>query len=307
MTHPLPDDLVELIAERFRALSEPTRIKLLDQLRDGEASVLELSGLIGTTPQNVSKHLGVLQRSGIVARRKQGNFAYYWIIDEGVYSLCEAVCCSLQQQVESLRQLVERERVMLRLFRCSRRTRSRRGATHAAGDPNESAGSTLSGQSILVKRNVGSNKGSQVVLKSAMWCAPPRFGLTTAVLAPRAANGAPSWWLRALRSDSAPAQVPAPIRLRGPACAVRSLLELTRCSWFGPARPGGVGPRLASRQNVENCIVVSASTPTWRTSSWVTFSGHRPAGVRTAPSACAPIATPSLTRRAVRASRGPLS
>ena len=46
MTHPLPDDLVELIAERFRALSEPTRIKLLDQLRDGEASVLELSGLI---------------------------------------------------------------------------------------------------------------------------------------------------------------------------------------------------------------------------------------------------------------------
>ena len=105
-THPLPDDLVELIAERFRALSEPTRIKLLDQLREREASVLELSGLIGTTPQNVSKHLGVLQRSGIVARRKQGNFAYYWIIDEGVYSLCEAVCGSLQQQVESLRQLV---------------------------------------------------------------------------------------------------------------------------------------------------------------------------------------------------------
>jgi DNA-binding transcriptional ArsR family regulator len=106
VTHPLPDDLVELIAERFRALSEPTRIKLLDRMREGEATVLELSGLIGTTPQNVSKHLGVLQRSGIVARRKQGNFAYYRIIDEGVLSLCEAVCGSLQQQVESLRQLV---------------------------------------------------------------------------------------------------------------------------------------------------------------------------------------------------------
>ena len=106
VTHPLPDDLVELIAERFSALSEPTRIKLLDQLRDGEASVLELTEPIGTTPQNVSKHLGVLQRAGIVARRKHGNFAYYRIIDEGVYSLCEAVCGSLQQQVESLRQLV---------------------------------------------------------------------------------------------------------------------------------------------------------------------------------------------------------
>jgi DNA-binding transcriptional ArsR family regulator len=106
VTHPLPDDLIELIAERFRALSEPTRIKLLDRLREGEATVFELTELIGTTQQNVSKHLGVLQRSGIVARRKQGNFAYYRIVDEGVLSLCEAVCGSLQAQVESLRQLV---------------------------------------------------------------------------------------------------------------------------------------------------------------------------------------------------------
>ena len=106
VTHPLPDDLVELIAERFRALSEPTRIKLLDQMREGEATVFELTELIGTTQQNVSKHLGVLQRSGIVARRKQGNFAYYRIVDEGVLSLCEAVCGSLQAQVESLRKLV---------------------------------------------------------------------------------------------------------------------------------------------------------------------------------------------------------
>jgi DNA-binding transcriptional ArsR family regulator len=67
VTHPLPDDLVDLVAERFRALSEPTRIKLLDRLREREATVLELSELIGTTQQNVSKHLGVLQRSGIVA------------------------------------------------------------------------------------------------------------------------------------------------------------------------------------------------------------------------------------------------
>jgi DNA-binding transcriptional ArsR family regulator len=106
VSHPLSDDLVELIAERFRVLSEPTRIKLLDRLREGEATVLELTVLIGTTQQNVSKHLGVLQRSGIVARRKQGNFAYYSIVDEGVFELCEAVCGSLQQQAEALRLVV---------------------------------------------------------------------------------------------------------------------------------------------------------------------------------------------------------
>jgi DNA-binding transcriptional ArsR family regulator len=104
--HPLPDDLVELIADRFRALSEPTRIKLLDRLRDGEATVLELTALTGTTQQNVSKHLGVLQQAGIVARRKEGNYAYYRIVDEGVYSLCETVCGSLREQVEAVRQLV---------------------------------------------------------------------------------------------------------------------------------------------------------------------------------------------------------
>jgi DNA-binding transcriptional ArsR family regulator len=108
ISHPLPDDLVELIAERFRTLGEPTRIKLLDRLREGEATVLELTGLIGTTQQNVSKHLGVLQRAGIVARRKQGNFSYYRIIDEGVLLLCEDVCGSLQQRVDSLHRLVGR-------------------------------------------------------------------------------------------------------------------------------------------------------------------------------------------------------
>jgi DNA-binding transcriptional ArsR family regulator len=106
VSHPLPDELVELIALRFRALAEPTRIKLLDRLREGEATVGELTELIGTTEQNASKHLNLLQRSGIVARRKQGNFAYYRIVDESVLSLCHTVCGSLQQHVESLREVV---------------------------------------------------------------------------------------------------------------------------------------------------------------------------------------------------------
>jgi DNA-binding transcriptional ArsR family regulator len=106
VAHPLPDDLVELIAERFRVLGEPTRIKLLDRLREGEATVLELTDAIGTTQQNVSKHLGLLQRAGIVARRKQGNFAHYRIVDEGVDVLCEVVCGSLQERFDALRRTI---------------------------------------------------------------------------------------------------------------------------------------------------------------------------------------------------------
>jgi DNA-binding transcriptional ArsR family regulator len=107
VAHPLPDDLVELIADRFRALAEPTRIKLLDRLREGEATVLELTALVGTTQQNVSKHLNTLQHAGIVARRKQGNFSYYRITDESIFALCQVVCGALQSRYDGLRRISE--------------------------------------------------------------------------------------------------------------------------------------------------------------------------------------------------------
>ena len=65
---------------------------LLDALRDGEATVRELQEATGASQQNVSKHLGVLLRSGIVGRRKEGTFSVYWIADPMVFSLCEEVC-----------------------------------------------------------------------------------------------------------------------------------------------------------------------------------------------------------------------
>ena len=73
--------LVELIAQRFRVIGEPMRIRLLDHLRGGPASVGELSEALGATQQNVSKHLGVLLQAGIVAREKRGNHAVYSIVD----------------------------------------------------------------------------------------------------------------------------------------------------------------------------------------------------------------------------------
>jgi ArsR family transcriptional regulator len=106
LPHPLPDDLVELIARRFRAVGEPMRIRLLDRLREGEATVGELSEAIGTSQQNVSKHLTVLADAGIVGRRKSGNHVYYRIVDEGVLELCEHVCGSLQQQLRALSELM---------------------------------------------------------------------------------------------------------------------------------------------------------------------------------------------------------
>ena len=107
LPHPLPDDLAELIARRFRMLAEPTRIKLLDRLREGEANVNELSEGLGASQQNVSKHLAMLAEVGMLARRKEGNHVYYRIADEGVFALCEQVCGSVQEQLRALNALVE--------------------------------------------------------------------------------------------------------------------------------------------------------------------------------------------------------
>jgi len=100
--HPLPDPLVDLIAARFRVLAEPTRIKLLDRLRGGEATVLELQQALGTSQQNVSKHLGVLLNAGMVARTRQGTSSLYAIADASVFELCEQVCGGLRRQVSEL-------------------------------------------------------------------------------------------------------------------------------------------------------------------------------------------------------------
>ncbi len=106
LPHPLPDDLAELIARRFRVLSEPSRIRLLDQLREGERSVNELAAALGAGQQNVSKHLSVLADAGILGRRRDGNHVHYRIVDDGVLGLCEQVCGSLEQQLRSLALIV---------------------------------------------------------------------------------------------------------------------------------------------------------------------------------------------------------
>jgi DNA-binding transcriptional ArsR family regulator len=105
--HPLPEPLIELVAQRFRVLGEPMRIKLLDTLRDRDATVSELQEALGASQQNVSKHLGILLSAGMVSRRKDGNHARYSISDPSVFDLCEQVCGGVRRQVDELDALLQ--------------------------------------------------------------------------------------------------------------------------------------------------------------------------------------------------------
>ncbi len=89
------------IAERFRLLSEPTRLRLLDLLADGERSVGSLAGDLGCTQANVSKHLALLADAGIVGRRRDGLRTLYCVTDPAVFSLCGQVCETLRRNADA--------------------------------------------------------------------------------------------------------------------------------------------------------------------------------------------------------------
>ena len=105
--HPLPEPLIDLMAQRFRVLGEPMRIKLLDRLRDGDATVGELQQALDASQQNVSKHLGILLSAGMVSRTKEGNHARYAISDPAVFELCEQVCGGVRRQVQDLEAILQ--------------------------------------------------------------------------------------------------------------------------------------------------------------------------------------------------------
>lgn len=95
----VPPQLLEHVAERFRVLGDATRLGILRTLLDsGELNVGELVGRLDTTQANVSKHLGVLLRAGIVNRRPVGTTAYYSVADPTLKPICELVCDRLRDQ-----------------------------------------------------------------------------------------------------------------------------------------------------------------------------------------------------------------
>jgi DNA-binding transcriptional ArsR family regulator len=96
----LSPQALEQVAAYFQALSEPTRLQILNLLRSGERNVGELAQLCGYTSANVSRHLAFLMQQGLVQRESRGTAAYYRIADESVYALCDLVCGSIARQLE---------------------------------------------------------------------------------------------------------------------------------------------------------------------------------------------------------------
>jgi DNA-binding transcriptional ArsR family regulator len=102
----LSDHALQLIANRFRLLSEPTRLKILHALGDAEKNVTEIVAETGASQANVSKHLGAMLDAAIVSRRKQGLTANYRVVDPTIFELCDVVCSRLKDELQERQKLL---------------------------------------------------------------------------------------------------------------------------------------------------------------------------------------------------------
>ena len=110
MNTKIPDEFLELMAEKFRMLADPTRLAILRSLMEGEKGVSRVIEETGRNQANVSKHLKALADAGLVARNKQGLQVFYRLSDPLVERLCKLVCESI---VEEARGEVVRQKKLL--------------------------------------------------------------------------------------------------------------------------------------------------------------------------------------------------
>lgn len=93
-------ELFEEVSNYFFLLSEPTRLKILHALCNGERPVGEIVAEIESTQANVSRQLNMLYRARILARRKDGTQVYYRIEDQTTIEMCRNVCGRIATKIE---------------------------------------------------------------------------------------------------------------------------------------------------------------------------------------------------------------
>jgi DNA-binding transcriptional ArsR family regulator len=101
------EPVVDLVTSRLALLADPTRVRLLALLEQQESTVHELSEQMPGTPQNISRHLCILHRAGIVARRRDGSSTYYSLVDYSACRLLDQALASITGQIDELADLVK--------------------------------------------------------------------------------------------------------------------------------------------------------------------------------------------------------
>jgi DNA-binding transcriptional ArsR family regulator len=107
------DPVFQAVASYFSVLSEPTRLRIMHSICETEKTVSQIVEDIGATQTNASRHLSLMFRSGVLARRKDGNLVYYRVADVAMVEICRTVCNQIAGSMDDKRPL---RRELLRLL-----------------------------------------------------------------------------------------------------------------------------------------------------------------------------------------------
>ncbi len=95
----LSDPALDLVAGCFQALSDPTRLKILRALKKDNKTVQDLVELFTCTQPNISRHLSILTKAGLVKKAKQGSFVVYSVANPRIFNLCDNVCSHVRSML----------------------------------------------------------------------------------------------------------------------------------------------------------------------------------------------------------------
>ena len=101
-------DLIEYRAEILKALAQPTRLKIIDFLRDGERCVCEIFPAIDEEQSNTSRHLAYMQTHGILSRRKEGVKIFYAVKHPEVFEIIDLAAVIVKHEIEVRTVLLQR-------------------------------------------------------------------------------------------------------------------------------------------------------------------------------------------------------
>lgn len=115
-------DAFDAVAAYFSVLSEPMRLRIMHCICETEKTVSQIVEETGATQTNVSRHLGMMHRSGVLSRRKEGNQVYYRAADAAMVELCRGVCKRISEQMD---EKIPLRRDLLRLLPPKRKPKQR--------------------------------------------------------------------------------------------------------------------------------------------------------------------------------------
>jgi len=104
----MEERILELKAEVLKALAQPTRLKILELLRNGERCICEIVPAINGEQSNISRHISLMQKSRLVTTRKDGVKVMVKVRDTKIFEILDSVSLLLKKQFQETRKLIQK-------------------------------------------------------------------------------------------------------------------------------------------------------------------------------------------------------